>query len=207
MSGLLACGSFNQMGLRLTLCWGVVVSQGYVTWWDAILLAHSGITSTHMSGIILPTKSPWKGQLPKGFSGRRLYIILPNQVSFGFSWSVLARKERHIGLDIKESVSLTSRYQDDYAHSRDLQPLMSREPGAAWTTGQWMTKRQGGSDVSMTETIATYNPDRSVAVLTETSWVRGASTALILCNQVGLNVDRITNQPGTTYCSWSVPSP
>ena len=37
--------------------------------------------------------------------------------------------------------------------------LVSRDPEIAWTTGQWMTERQGGSDVSMTETLATYSPD------------------------------------------------
>jgi alkylation response protein AidB-like acyl-CoA dehydrogenase len=42
--------------------------------------------------------------------------------------------------------------------------LISRDPEWAWTTGQWMTERQGGSDVSMTETLATYSPDSSLAV-------------------------------------------
>ena len=28
----------------------------------------------------------------------------------------------------------------------------------AWTSGQWMTERGGESDVSGTETIATYSP-------------------------------------------------
>jgi alkylation response protein AidB-like acyl-CoA dehydrogenase len=37
--------------------------------------------------------------------------------------------------------------------------LVSSDPEKAWTTGQWMTERQGGSDVSMTETLATYSPD------------------------------------------------
>ena len=36
--------------------------------------------------------------------------------------------------------------------------VTSRDPKYAWTTGQWMTERQGGSDVSQTETIATYSP-------------------------------------------------
>lgn len=36
--------------------------------------------------------------------------------------------------------------------------LISRRPGHAWTSGQWMTERPGGSDVSQTETIATYAP-------------------------------------------------
>jgi alkylation response protein AidB-like acyl-CoA dehydrogenase len=33
--------------------------------------------------------------------------------------------------------------------------LTSRDPKTAWTSGQWMTERTGGSDVSGTETIAT----------------------------------------------------
>lgn len=36
--------------------------------------------------------------------------------------------------------------------------LISRDPGKAWTSGQWMTERTGGSDVSQTETVATYSP-------------------------------------------------
>lgn len=39
--------------------------------------------------------------------------------------------------------------------------LISRDPTVAWTTGQWMTERAGGSDVSQTETLATYSPDLS----------------------------------------------
>ena len=42
--------------------------------------------------------------------------------------------------------------------------LISRDPAVAWTTGQWMTERQGGSDVSMTETVATYSPDNILPV-------------------------------------------
>src|SRR4051812_48398219 len=32
--------------------------------------------------------------------------------------------------------------------------LTSRDPSIAWTSGQWMTERKGGSDVSGTETLA-----------------------------------------------------
>ena len=34
--------------------------------------------------------------------------------------------------------------------------LTSRNPEIAWTSGQWMTERRGGSDVSNTETLATF---------------------------------------------------
>lgn len=43
-------------------------------------------------------------------------------------------------------------FQNAYSH------LTSRDPGHTWTSGQWMTERTGGSDVSQTETVATYAP-------------------------------------------------
>ncbi|SPQ21036.1 5d6e90a4-993f-4e89-ac35-7d7a8761ef99 [Thermothielavioides terrestris] len=43
-------------------------------------------------------------------------------------------------------------FQNAYDH------LISRDPAKAWTSGQWMTERAGGSDVSQTETVATYDP-------------------------------------------------
>lgn len=36
--------------------------------------------------------------------------------------------------------------------------LLSRDPARAWTSGQWMTERTGGSDVSLTETVAEKMP-------------------------------------------------
>ncbi|KAK8042232.1 hypothetical protein PG993_006755 [Apiospora rasikravindrae] len=39
-----------------------------------------------------------------------------------------------------------------------LEHLNSRDPKRGWTSGQWMTERTGGSDVSQTETIATNSP-------------------------------------------------
>ncbi|CAK7200959.1 hypothetical protein SEUCBS139899_003659 [Sporothrix eucalyptigena] len=38
--------------------------------------------------------------------------------------------------------------------------LTSRDPKRAWTSGQWMTERPGGSDVSQTETSAKFVGDR-----------------------------------------------
>ncbi len=37
---------------------------------------------------------------------------------------------------------------------RAVPRLTSRDPKTAWTSGQWMTERTGGSDVAMTETVA-----------------------------------------------------
>lgn len=35
--------------------------------------------------------------------------------------------------------------------------LISRESAEAWTSGQWMTEKKGGSDVSNTETVAVFD--------------------------------------------------
>ncbi|OCH91207.1 hypothetical protein OBBRIDRAFT_543176 [Obba rivulosa] len=46
------------------------------------------------------------------------------------------------------------------AAKEDILPrLTSRDPAIAFTAGQWMTERLGGSDVSRTETVATPVPD------------------------------------------------
>ncbi|MBK6686323.1 MAG: acyl-CoA dehydrogenase family protein [Deltaproteobacteria bacterium] len=37
---------------------------------------------------------------------------------------------------------------------RAVPRLISRDPANAWTSGQWMTERTGGSDVGLTETVA-----------------------------------------------------
>lgn len=49
-------------------------------------------------------------------------------------------------------------FQNAYDH------LISRDPRSAWTSGQWMTERPGGSDVSQTETVATYAPPEGETV-------------------------------------------
>ena len=38
--------------------------------------------------------------------------------------------------------------------------LTSRDPAVAWTSGQWMTERTGGSDVSQSETVAKKDGDQ-----------------------------------------------
>ncbi|OBT77890.1 hypothetical protein VF21_03202 [Pseudogymnoascus sp. 05NY08] len=56
-----------------------------------------------------------------------------------------------------------SRQMESPTLSPELRPILqsaytrltSRTPSKAWTSGQWMTERPGGSDVSFTETLAT----------------------------------------------------
>jgi alkylation response protein AidB-like acyl-CoA dehydrogenase len=52
--------------------------------------------------------------------------------------------------------------------------LTTRDPGKMWTSGQWMTERTGGSDVSQTETIARRDGD--AWKLYGTKWFTSATT-------------------------------
>src|SRR5690349_3790411 len=42
---------------------------------------------------------------------------------------------------------------------RVIARLASRDPAQAWTSGQWMTERTGGSDVGLSETVARQTPE------------------------------------------------
>ncbi|GGI08805.1 acyl-CoA dehydrogenase family protein [Egicoccus halophilus] len=58
---------------------------------------------------------------------------------------------------------------------RAVPRLTSRDPATAWTSGQWMTERPGGSDVGRTETVA--RAEGPLWRLTGTKWFTSAVTA------------------------------
>jgi alkylation response protein AidB-like acyl-CoA dehydrogenase len=58
---------------------------------------------------------------------------------------------------------------------RALPRLTSRDPSQAWTSGQWMTERTGGSDVGLTETVAV--PSEGGWALHGTKWFSSATTS------------------------------
>jgi alkylation response protein AidB-like acyl-CoA dehydrogenase len=60
--------------------------------------------------------------------------------------------------------------------ARAVPRLTSRDPERAWTSGQWMTERTGGSDVSGTETVARRGPDGEWRLF-GTKWFSSATTA------------------------------
>ncbi len=58
--------------------------------------------------------------------------------------------------------------------------LVSRDPAVMWTSGQWMTERTGGSDVSQSETVARPSGDAGDAGgwrLFGTKWFTSATTS------------------------------
>jgi acyl-CoA dehydrogenase len=59
---------------------------------------------------------------------------------------------------------------------RALPRLTSTDPATAWTSGQWMTERTGGSDVGLSETVARQDADGTWR-LTGTKWFTSATTA------------------------------
>ena len=66
--------------------------------------------------------------------------------------------------------------------------LTSRDPQAMWTSGQWMTERTGGSDVSQSETVAKRDGDRWR--LWGTKWFTSATTS-----QIALTLARPEGNP------------
>jgi alkylation response protein AidB-like acyl-CoA dehydrogenase len=74
---------------------------------------------------------------------------------------------------------------------RALPRLLSRDPKEAWTSGQWMTERTGGSDVAICETVA--KPalgEPGVFTLSGTKWFSSATTS-----QMALTLGRPEGNP------------
>jgi alkylation response protein AidB-like acyl-CoA dehydrogenase len=73
-------------------------------------------------------------------------------------------------------------------NERALPRLLSRDPERAWTSGQWMTERTGGSDVAISETVARKDGDGWR--LHGTKWFTSATTA-----QMALTLARPEGNP------------
>ncbi len=74
---------------------------------------------------------------------------------------------------------------------RALPRLTSRNPDTAWTSGQWMTERTGGSDVAISETIARpVAGEDGVFTLHGTKWFSSATTS-----QMALTLGRPLGNP------------
>ncbi len=75
------------------------------------------------------------------------------------------------------TVETLKRHGGEAIHARALPRLLSRTPGEAWTAGQWMTERAGGSDVGLSETVARQEGDEWR--LYGTKWFTSATTSEI----------------------------
>lgn len=78
----------------------------------------------------------------------------------------------------------------DELKQRAFKNLTSRDPATFWTSGQWMTERTGGSDVSGTSTVA--EPEGgSEYRLYGTKWFTSATTS-----QMALTLAKVREQSG-----------
>jgi alkylation response protein AidB-like acyl-CoA dehydrogenase len=75
---------------------------------------------------------------------------------------------------------------------RAVTRLTSRDPRVAWTSGQWMTERTGGSDVGISETVArpAEGKDAGKYRLYGTKWFTSATTS-----QMALTLARPDGNP------------
>ncbi len=72
---------------------------------------------------------------------------------------------------------------------RALPRLLSRDAATAWTSGQWMTERTGGSDVAISETVARHEAGDTYR-LHGTKWFTSATTS-----QMSLTLARPEGNP------------
>lgn len=66
-------------------------------------------------------------------------------------------------------------YGDDAMKKKAYKRLIATDPKEAWTSGQWMTEKTGGSDVSGTSTVA--RRDGEMYRLSGDKWFTSASTS------------------------------
>lgn len=80
-------------------------------------------------------------------------------------------------------------YGTEEQKKQTLPHLLATTPDQFWTSGQWMTETRGGSDVSMTETIA-KKVDEANYHLSGIKWFTSATTS-----QMALTLARIEGSP------------
>lgn len=79
-------------------------------------------------------------------------------------------------------------YGNNSLKEHALQHLLSSDPKQFWTSGQWMTERTGGSDISGTSTLAI--PSGSQFKLHGSKWFTSATTS-----QIAMTLARIEGSP------------
>lgn len=107
-----------------------------------------------------------------------LYLYSPSSAFFSCPLAMTDGAARAIEL-----------HGDEKLKAKAFKHLTSREPAKFWTSGQWMTERTGGSDVSGTSTIAKKQTDGTYT-LHGTKWFTSATTS-----QMALTLARIEGDP------------
>jgi len=107
----------------------------------------------------------------------RLYLFAPSSATYSCPLAMSDGAARCL-----ELYGTSPRLRDALRH------LTTRNPDEFWTSGQWMTERTGGSDVSGTSTLASRDGD--AFRLRGTKWFTSATTA-----QMAMTLARIDGAP------------
>jgi alkylation response protein AidB-like acyl-CoA dehydrogenase len=148
--GLIADAEKNHPYLKTWTAWGkrqdeLVTSEG----WRRLsaIGIEEGMVAIPYENTYAQFSRPWHFLKYLVWTGSSCWVTCPSLMTDG----VATLLRNHLS---DTGVQGLSRDAMQSAYDR----LVSRDPEHAWTTGQWMTERQGGSDVSQTETLATYDP-------------------------------------------------
>jgi putative acyl-CoA dehydrogenase len=120
-----------------------------------------------------------QGEFSRIYQMALLYLYAPSSAFFSCPLAMTDGAARAIELHGNEDLK-----------QKAFKNLTSRNPESFWTSGQWMTERTGGSDVSGTSTIAKKKEDGSYS-LHGTKWFTSATTS-----QMALTLAKIEGEKG-----------
>lgn len=118
-----------------------------------------------------------EGELSRLNQFARLYLYGPSSAIFTCPLAMTDGAARALEL-----------YGSEAQKTRALPHLLSRDPAQFWTSGQWMTEKTGGSDVSRSETVARW--DAGTWRLYGEKWFTSAVTA-----HMAMTLARIEGHP------------
>ncbi|MBX2989391.1 MAG: acyl-CoA dehydrogenase family protein [Bdellovibrionaceae bacterium] len=98
-------------------------------------------------GIVASAYERQHGEFSRVYQAALLYLFHPSSAFVSCPLAMTDGAARAIEL-----------YGDEELRQNAFRHLTSRDPKSFWTSGQWMTERTGGSDVSETSTIAKPAP-------------------------------------------------
>ncbi|WP_298623947.1 acyl-CoA dehydrogenase family protein [uncultured Legionella sp.] len=117
------------------------------------------------------------GALSRIYQFAKLYLFHPSSAIYTCPLAMTDGAARALEL-----------YGDESLKQNALKHLISADPEQFWTSGQWMTERTGGSDVSGTSTTA--RADGLKFRLSGTKWFTSATTS-----QMAMTLARIEGAP------------
>ncbi|HEY9427826.1 MAG TPA: acyl-CoA dehydrogenase family protein [Gemmatimonadaceae bacterium] len=117
------------------------------------------------------------GSLSRVNQFARLYLFSPSSATYSCPLAMSDGAARCL-----EMYGDSERLRAAYEH------LTTRDPSRFWTSGQWMTERSGGSDVSGTSTVA--RPEGDAFRLYGTKWFTSATTS-----QMAMTLARVEGAP------------